>query len=154
MQGFREAGPPTCRCRYPALMFQPRLVGVLFLVGLGVQAWWYFAGLGAVLLWSGLLPRLSPFDALYHAAPARWGDRPELPPAPGPRRFAQVLAGSLMLAVAGALLAGRPALAWGVEALLALAIGALVFGRFCLGSYLYLVFRGEGEFARKTLPWS
>ena len=34
------------------------------------------------------------------------------------------------------------------------ALGALVFGRFCLGSYLYHLLRGETSFANRTLPWS
>jgi hypothetical protein len=34
------------------------------------------------------------------------------------------------------------------------ALGALVLGRFCLGSYLYHVLRGETTFANRTLPWS
>jgi hypothetical protein len=39
------------------------------------------------------------------------------------------------------------------EAVFALAAGALAFGRFCLGSFIYHVLTGRGEFARRTLPW-
>jgi hypothetical protein len=33
-------------------------------------------------------------------------------------------------------------------------LGALILGRFCLGSYLFLLFTGQGAFANRTLPWS
>jgi hypothetical protein len=34
------------------------------------------------------------------------------------------------------------------------ALAALIFGRFCLGSYLFLLFTGQVEFANRTLPWA
>jgi hypothetical protein len=43
---------------------------------------------------------------------------------------------------------------WGLEALLLAALGALIFGRFCLGSYLFLLLTGQVEFANRTLPWA
>ena len=45
-------------------------------------------------------------------------------------------------------------LAWALEALLRGALGALIFGRFCLGSYLFLLFTGQIGFANRTLPWA
>jgi hypothetical protein len=65
-----------------------------------------------------------------------------------------VLAGTLMAGAGLAIIAGWPRLAWVFEGILALAIGALVFGRFCLGSYLFHLLRGERSFAHRTLPWS
>lgn len=153
-QGFRDAGPRTCAVRYPALMLQPRLVGILLVVGVLLQEAWFFFGLGAVLAWCALVPRLNPFDALHNAYAARGGDRPPLPPAPGPRRFAQGLAGSLSGVIGAALLAGRSWLAAGVEVFLLAAVAALVFGKFCLGSFLFLHLTGEGPFARRTAPWA
>jgi hypothetical protein len=59
------------------------------------------------------------------------------------------------MAAAGlAIIAGRPRLAWLFEGMLTLAVGGLVFGRFCLGSYLFHLLRGERSFAHRTLPWS
>jgi hypothetical protein len=153
-QGFVDADAPVCSARYPALMFQPRVVLVLLLVGIVLQAGWYFVGLGAVLAWSALFPRLNPFDALYNAVVARRGDGPRLPPAPAPRRFAQGLAGTLMLIVGVALLAGRHWIAWSAEGFLVVAVAALVFGKFCLGSFLFHHLRGDGAFARRTAPWA
>ncbi len=30
---------------------------------------------------------------------------------------------------------------------------ALIFGKFCLGSYVFHLLRGEAAFANRTLPW-
>jgi hypothetical protein len=64
------------------------------------------------------------------------------------------MAGTFMLAIGLSLLSGRSILAWALEALLLAALGALILGRFCLGSYLFLLFTGQGAFANRTLPWA
>lgn len=153
-QGFRDASASSCARRYDGLMFQPRLIGVLLLAAILLQEAWLFLVLGIVLLWGALLPRRNLFDALYNALLSGRRDRPELRSAPGPRRFAQGLAGSLMLVVAAALPAGWRGIAWGVQGFLAAAVAALVFGKFCLGSFLFHHLRGEGGFARRTAPWA
>jgi hypothetical protein len=79
---------------------------------------------------------------------------PRLGPAPGPRRFAQAMAGTFMLAIGLSLLYSWRTLAWSIEALLLLALAALVFGRFCLGSYIFLLLTGHTGFANRTLPWA
>lgn len=151
-QGFRDAGARECPLRYPALMFQPRVALPLVVLGVVLQSAWYWTALGLVLLWSAVLPRWNPFDAIWNALFA--GDeRRRLPPAPAPRRFAQGLAGTLALGVAGSLEAGWSTPAWAVQIFLVLAVSALVFGRFCLGSWLFLHLRGEHGFARRTAPW-
>jgi len=152
-QGFEDATARTCDVRYPALMFQPRVIGVLALIGILLQAPWLFLGLSAVLWWNVVVPALNPFDRVYGALiGARKG--PSLPPAPAPRRFAQGMAATFTLAIGAGLLAGWTTLAWVLQAMLLLALGALVFGRFCLGSYLFFVMTGRSAFARQTLPWS
>lgn len=152
-QGFREAEPEAC-ARYPALMWQPRVIGALVVVGLVLQSGPYFVALGALLWWNALLPRLNPFDALYNGLVAQRRGRPRLGAAPAPRRFAQAMAGSFMLAIGGALVAGWSTLAWAVEGALVVALAALIFGRFCLGSYLFHALTGQLAFANGTLPWS
>ena len=153
-QGFRGERAPACADRFSSLLFQPRIVGPLILVGLVFQPWWLFAGLGALLWWNALVPRLNPFDALYNTFLAGRDGRPELPPAPGPRRFAQGMAATFSVVIAAALLAGWTVFAWVVEGLLVAAFAALLFGKFCLGAYVYYLLRGEGEFARRTAPWA
>lgn len=153
-QGFRDASPAACAHQFPALMWQPRVIGVLVVVGLLVQAWPWFLGLSAVLYWNAALPRLNPFDALYNRLVAKPRSRPGLTPAPGPRRFAQGMAATFMLAIGLCLLSGWRGLAWTLEGLLLAALAALVFGRFCLGSYLFFLLSGQGAFANRTVPWA
>lgn len=153
-QGLRDVTPDTCAYQYPALMWQPRAIGVLVLIGLATQAWPWFLGLSALLWWNVVFPRLNPFDLAYNALVAKPRSLPRLGPAPGPRRFAQAMAGTFMLAIGVSLLYGWVALAWTLEALLLAALVALVFGRFCLGSYLFLLATGQRGFANQTLPWS
>jgi hypothetical protein len=152
-QGFEEASARTCDIQYPALMFQPRVIGVLVLAGVLLQASTLFLTLSAVLWWSALMPRLNPFDRLYNSVVAARKGLPALTVAPGPRRFAQGMAATFMLLIGVSLLVGWDTLAWVLEALLLVAIGALIFGAFCLGSYVFHVLTGNGEFAKRTLPW-
>ncbi len=64
-QGLRAAPPQSCVHQYPALIWRPRAIGILVVVGLVVQAWSYFLALGALLWWNVAFPDLNPFDALY-----------------------------------------------------------------------------------------
>jgi uncharacterized protein DUF4395 len=153
-QGLKDASPEACAYQYPALMWQPRAIGVLVVVGIALQYSPYFLALSALLFWSAGVPGLNPFDALYNRFAARPKGLPRLAPAPGPRRFAQALAATFTLAIGLALLAGWDALAWALEGFLLAALGALIFGRFCLGSYLFLVLTGQSGFANETLPWA
>jgi hypothetical protein len=120
-------------------MFQPRLISVLFAAGLILQRAEFFLVLSASLLWSALLPALSPFDALYNALIARPRRRLLLGPARAPRRFAQRMAGTSLLIIGVSLAMGWNTAAWVFEALLAAALLAVVPGRFCLGSSLFIL---------------
>ena len=153
-QGFGDASPESCTRRYPALMWQPRVIGILVLIGLALQAWTLFLALGVVLWWNAIAPRLNPFDALYNRLVAGPKGLPRLSAAPAPRRFAQTMAGAFMLGIGLSLFLGASVVAYVLEALLVAALGALVLGRFCLGSYLFFLFTGRAGFANKTLPWS
>jgi hypothetical protein len=152
-QGFENAPPETCHPRYSALLFQPRIVGLTVLIGVILQSPIVFLILWAILWWSALLPAWNPFDALYNRLKGAWGGEIRLTPAPGPRRFAQGLAGTFALAIGLSLLVEWRIVANIFEGLFLVAIVALVFGRFCLGSFLYHLLRGRGDFARRTLPW-
>ena len=153
-QGLRDASPATCAYQYPALMWQPRAIGGLVLVGVLLQAGPWFLALGALLWWNVVLPGLNPFDALYNRLVARPKGLPPLGPAPAPRRFSQAMAGTFMLAIGLSLALGWRGLAWVLEALLLAALAALIFGGFCMGSYLFLLFTGQVGFANRTLPWA
>jgi hypothetical protein len=71
-----------------------------------------------------------------------------------PARSAGISAAHAQLLLIGlSLLAGLHTLAWVLEAFMLVAIGALIFGRFCMGSFVFHLLTGNGEFARRTLPW-
>jgi hypothetical protein len=153
-QGFDDAPAADCACQYSALMFQPRLLGVLVLLAILLQSAALFLVLAVILWWNALVPARNPFDAVYNRAIAAPRNLPSPPPAPAPRRFAQGMAGTLLGGAGLALLAGWPRLSWILQGVVAIALAALVFGRFCLGSYLYHLLRGKVGFANRTLPWS
>ncbi|HYU48152.1 MAG TPA: DUF4395 family protein [Terriglobales bacterium] len=137
---------------YSALLFQPRLVGLWVVVAAILQSPLLFYALAAVLCWSALAPpRLNPFDTLYDWTLARPGGI-TLASAPAPRRFTQFLAGSFALAIGISLTLGWRMAALVLEAFFIVAIGALVFGGFC--SFVFHLFRGRADFAKRTLPWA
>jgi hypothetical protein len=153
-QGLGPTDDKTCGRQFSALMFQPKIVGLLVLAGLIFQTWPLFVALGVVLWWNALVPSMNPFDILYNRLIAAPGSRPQLAPSPAPRRFAQGMAGTFMLAI-GVLLAGPwHVAAYVVEAMLVVALSALVFAKFCLGSYIYHLLTGRAAFANRTLPWA
>ena len=153
-QGLGDLPPASCVDQYSALMFQPRLLAVLVLLAILLQSAALFLVLAGILWWNVLAAPRNPFDAVYNRAIAGPRNLPSLPPAPAPRRFAQGMAGTLLGGAGLALLAGWPRLSWILQGVVAIALAALVFGRFCLGSYLYHLLRGKAGFANRTLPWS
>jgi len=153
-QGFIETDAHSCACQYSSLMFQPRLIAAIIMVGLIFQAWPIFLALSAILWWNVSVPSRNPFDAMYNTFVASRKGLPRLQPAPAPRRFAQGMAASFMLGIGISLVMGWQIAAWVLEGFLVVAVTALIFGRFCLGSYVYHLLRGQTGFANRTLPWA
>jgi hypothetical protein len=87
---------------YSALMFQPRIIGALVVLGIVYQSSWLFLVLSAVLLWNALVPTHNLFDAIYNHAVADPRGLPRLSAAPAPRRFAQSMARTLAVAIGAA----------------------------------------------------
>lgn len=152
-QGLCEPAAGTCPLQYSALLFQPRLVGLSVVVAAILQAALVFFALAAVLWWSALAPRLNPFDALYNWILARRSGT-TLTSAPAPRRFAQFLAGSFALAIGVSLTLGWRTAALVLEGFFIVAVGALVLGGFCFGSFVFHLLCGRAAFAKRTLPWA
>ncbi len=158
-QGFGAEPEDACDMHFEGLYFQPRIVFPVVLLAIALQivsipgSAWLHLLLAAVLAWNAVVPSLNPFERAYN----RWfvspGARP-LDAAPGPRRFAQGMAAAFNLGAGLALLAGAVPLAWVLQVLLIVAFAALLFGRFCLGAYVYHVLRGRTAFANSTLPWA
>lgn len=153
-QGFPDEPADACNMHFAGLYFQPRIVFPLVLVGIVLQSAWIFLALAVVLGWNVALPGLNPFEQAYNRLVARPRGRMALGAAPGPRRFAQAMAAAFMLGAGLSLLAGWTVLAWVFEAFLVVAFAALLFGKFCLGAYVFHLLRGEVTFANSTLPWA
>jgi hypothetical protein len=64
------------------------------------------------------------------------------------------MAGTFALAIGTFLLLGWRSAALIFEGLFLAAVFVLAFGGFCLGSFLFHLFRGRIEFAMRTLPWA
>ena len=97
---------------YSALMLQPRIIGVIVVLGIAVQRPLLFLILSAVLLWSALVPSRNPFDAIYSYLVARPRGLAPLDVAPAPRRFAMGMAGTVALTIGIALAVGASHTAW------------------------------------------
>ncbi len=134
-------------------MWQPRAIVVLVVIGVLLQNGPYFLALSCVLWWNVFLPALNPFDAVYNRFFASRRDLPRLQSAPPPRRGAQAIAGAFMLSIGLSLLFQWNLAAWILEGFLLIALAALIFGKFCLGSYLFLWATGRSDLAHQTLPW-
>jgi len=153
-QGLEDPSPQTCPVQYSALLFQPRVVGLTALLGVIFQSPVFFLALSAVLWWSALLPGWNPFDAVYNRL---FGGRPGAVPlgrARTPRRFAQGMAATFCLGIALSLFNGWSVAALILQVALLTAVAALSLGRFCLGSFVYYLVTGKGQFAMRTLPWA
>jgi hypothetical protein len=64
------------------------------------------------------------------------------------------MAGTFALAIGISLTLGWKVLALALQSLLIVALGALIFGGFCLGSFVFHLLRGRAIFAKRTLPWA
>lgn len=153
-QGFLDADQEACDLNVSGTFFQPRIVFPLVLLATFLDSPWLFVGLTAVLTWNALLPRLNPFERAYNGLLARRLGQRLVPLAPAPRRFAQALAAAFTAGAGLCLLFGAVLAARVFEALLVVAFVALLFGRWCLGAYVYHVLRGRMAFANATLPWA
>src|SRR5262249_59585040 len=109
-QGF-AARKPDGRL-FAALMFQPRIVAALAVVGTWFQNAWIFLALSALLWCGSLAPTRNVFDAIYNVVVATPLGLPQLGAAPAPRRFAMGMAGTFTLAIGSALLLGMSTTAW------------------------------------------
>ena len=162
-QGFFDVDEASSAGWYKALMFQPKVIGVLVAAGIAIQRAEWFLALSTILWWSALLPALNPFDALYNAMIAAPPGTPSLEPAPAPRRFAQGMVATFMLLIGISLLQGWSTIAWIGEALIVVALLDLFMRRSCLGSSIFnLIHRSnasaaaeETHFTRKgrTQSW-
>jgi hypothetical protein len=154
-QGFAEEADSVCDMHFSGLYFQPRIVASLLVIAIVVfPNPIFFFVLSAILWWNVAAPKWNPFELVYNRMIAAPRGKPTLSPAPAPRAFAQGMAAALMLLAGLALLSGSLIAGYVLETLLVIAFGALLFGKFCLGAYIYYILRGKITFANNTLPWA
>ena len=153
-QGFLDEQRPRRRWHFRALLFQPSIVGPLMVVAIILQSRTLFFALAAVLVWNVVFPRLNPFERFYDWAIGSRQGQPKLEPAPVPRRFAQGMAAAFMVATGLCLTFSWQLAADVFEVFLVVAFSALLFGKFCLGAYVFHILRGRWGFANSTCPWS
>jgi len=153
-QGFPDTPESSCGARFKALSFQPMAMAPIILIGIVFQSAIVFLALSALQWWNALLPRWNVFDAIHNSLFAGRPGVEKLTPAPAPRRFSMGMAASFMLGIGVSLLAGWTTAAIVLQVFLVVALSAILLGKFCMGSYIYHLLRGEVEFANRTLPWA
>ena len=153
-QGFPDEPDDACDMHFAGLYFQPRIVFTLVLVAVAFQSALLVFLISAVLWWNVVVPSHNPFEAAYNRLIAAPRGRQPLPPAPAPRRFAQAVNAAFNLVSGLTLVAGWTTTSWVFQAMLVVAFSLLLFGKFCLGAYVFHVLRGEAAFANSTLPWA
>jgi len=136
-QGFIGVDEAASAGWYKALMFQPKVIGILVAAGIAMQRPEWFLALAAILWWNALFPALNPLDASYNAMIAAPPRTPRLGPAPAPRRFAQGMVATFMLLIGVSLLRGWATIAWIAEASIVIALLDLFLRRFCLGAAVF-----------------
>jgi uncharacterized protein DUF4395 len=153
-QGFMQEPPDRAALRFKGLQFQPTIVGSMMLVAILTQSPAIFLLFSALLWLNVFVPAANPFEKFYNRFVGRSRGRPLLTKAPGPRRFAQGMAATFMLAAGLTLLQGWTAASYAFQGLIAVAFAVLLFGRFCLGAYVYHLLKGDVAFANGSCPWS
>ena len=152
-QGFEAPDAADYTRVAQALLFQPRVIGLIVVAGAISRSPAVFAVLAAILWWSALVPRLNPFDFAYNRTLGRRSGAPTLGPAPMPRRFAQSMAATFATASAATMAFGFWNGAWALQAVLFAGVAEQLLGRFCVGAFIYHLVRGRAKFAFETLPW-
>ena len=153
-QGYTEEPDATCTAHFSALSFQPWVVGLLAALAILSQAAVIFLAISLVLWWNVASPEKNVFELFYNGFVAAPPGKPLLTRAPAPRLFAQGMAATFMLAIAVSLTVHWLIASIVLEGLLIPALMAMLYGRFCLGSFLYHLSRVKFAFACSTLPWS
>jgi hypothetical protein len=152
-QGFNAPDPADYTRVAQALLFQPRVIGLIVVAGALSRSPAVFAVLAAILWWSALVPRLNPFDFAHNHTLGLRSNSPTLGPAPMPRRFAQGMAATFATASAATMASGFWIGAWTLQAVLFAGVAEQLLGRFCVGAFIYHLVRGRAKFAIATLPW-
>lgn len=153
-QGFPQETAEATNSHFNALLFQPIIVGTSMLIGIITQSatiFFFFSG----LLWiNTIFPKANSFERLYDISIGKIRGQRKLDPAPPPRRFMQGMAASLMLLSGLTIITGLAVISYITQAFIAIAFSLLLFGKFCVGAYIFHILKGNSQFANQTCPWS
>lgn len=153
-QGFQKVESERVRSHYRALLFQPIIVFSGMILAIILQSPVLFLLFSGLLLLNTLVPKLNPFERTYDLLIGKRRGYPSLEPAPPPRRVMQGMAATLMLIAGVTLLIEQYLFSYIAQAFIVVAFSALLFGKFCVGAYIYHLLKGNAEFANRTCPWS
>ena len=146
-QGFPDVTEKSAKTHYKGLQFQPRIVGSIMLLSFLLQNAWLFLTISVILWINTLIPKANIFEIIYNISVAKKNNLPKLSPAPGPRRFAQGMAASFLLITSISLFNSWMPVVYIAEAIILIAFSSLIFGKFCIGAYIYHFLRGNSAFA-------
>ena len=153
-QGFNTDHNNSAERHFDLLLFQPLNVGAMIMLAIALQSFVMFLIVGSILWFNTVLPGFNPFERLLDRVTKGSAKHFPLPPAPAPRRFMQGMAGSLMFMAAISMTYDFTNLSYVFQGFIALAFAMLIFGKFCVGAYIYHVLTGNVKFANQTCPWS
>lgn len=136
--------PESEAIMYSALQFQPRLIGVLALAGVGLHSAAILLAVGATLLCGAIAPRWNPFNALYNYTLGAKRGSFLLRSAP-PRVFAEAMAGCLAVSIGVLLIFGQSGCAVVLETVFLTANATAIFSRFCFGACLFYWLKNQGD---------
>ena len=154
LQGLGHVAADSCAAHYNALNFQPLITAALVVPAIVLQSAPLFLALAVIQWFNVIAPRWNMFDAIYNASLAKRPGAERLTPAPAPRRFSMGMSASFFLGIGVSLLQGWTTVSIVLQVFVGVALSAIILGKFCLGSYIYHLVRGQAGFANRTLPWS
>lgn len=137
IQGYAALGEADRRKLWLGLRFAPALCLAGVAVGTAAGSPTLLLALAATALVGGFLAPKHPFDYAYDLALRPLLGGPRIPPSPAPRRFACQLATPWISAVAVALLAGSPTLAWVLAAPMLASAVTVTATNWCMPSFVY-----------------
>lgn len=153
-QGYPEIEQEDPGAQFRPLQFQPAIVSTLMLLAIALQSPGIFFAVGAVLWINVFFPGMNIFELFFNRFLADRLNLRKIYPAPNPRRFAQGMAAMFMSIAGTGIMAGWHTIAYASQTFIVIAFSLLLFGKFCLGAYIYQLLLGRTRFANETCPWN
>jgi hypothetical protein len=137
MQGYGSLSDGERRSLWLGLRFSPVLCLTGIALGTALASPALLLAMAVAAGVGGFLTAKHPFDYVYDAVLRPLLGGPSVPPSPAPRRFACQMATPWIAAIAIALWAGAPTVAWVLAAPLLMVATANTITNWCLPSFIY-----------------